>query len=212
MIKSISYDQNEILKWITDLYLDGKEFYIDPCYSKGEFYKNKDSKIKEPVYKFDTVPQYDDVNLLDCRDLDKFCNGSADSIIFDPPFLATTGQSLLEEDNNNHMLKRFGYYSNEKELHQFYIDSINTFYNVLSDNGILVFKCQDKVSSGKQYFTHDFIYNNAIKCGFYAEDLFILLAKNRLVADWQIKNQKHARKFHCYFWVFRKCDRRIQYV
>lgn len=26
--------------------------------------------------------------------------------------------------------------------------------------------------------------------GFYPKDLFILLAKNRIVADWQVKNQK----------------------
>ena len=29
------------------------------------------------------------------------------------------------------------------------------------------------------------------------------LARNRLVANWQ-RNQQHARKYHSYFWVFRK--------
>ena len=47
---------------------------------------------------------------------------------------------------------------------------------------------------------------------FYPKDLFILLAKNRLVADWQPKNQKNARKFHSYFWVFQKCSKKIEYV
>ena len=42
-------------------------------------------------------------------------------------------------------------------------------------------------------------------------DLFILLAKARLVADWQAKNQQHARKFASFFWVFKKCDKRIIY-
>ena len=52
--------------------------------------------------------------------------------------------------------------------------------------------------------SHVFIMNEAVKLGFYPKDLFILLAKNRLVADWQVKNQKNARKFHSYFWVFEK--------
>ena len=56
--------------------------------------------------------------------------------------------------------------------------------------------------------THTFIQNEAEKLGFYTKDLFILLAKNRLVAKWQLKNQKHARKFHCYFWVFEKNNKK----
>ena len=83
---------------------------------------------------------------------------------------------------------------------------------MLDNKGILIFKCQDKVSSGKQYMSHCFIYNEAIKIGFYPKDLFILLAKNRLVADWQLKNQKNARKFHSYFWVFEKNNKKINYI
>ena len=83
---------------------------------------------------------------------------------------------------------------------------------MLQKNGILIFKCQDKVSSGKQYFSHVFIVNEAIKRGFYCKDMFVLLAKNRIVADWQLKNQKNARKFHSYFLVFEKSDKKIDYV
>lgn len=50
--------------------------------------------------------------------------------------------------------------------------------------------------------------NEAVRTGFYPKDLFILLVKNRLVADWQIQNQKNARKFHSYFWVFEKSDKK----
>jgi hypothetical protein len=118
--------------------------------------------------------------------------------------LATTGKSLKIDNDSNKINKRFGVYPSEAELNQFYVDSIKEAYRVLKTNGVLIFKCQDKVSSGKQYMSHCFIYNEAIKQGFYAKDLFILLAKNRLVADWQAKNQKHARKYHSYFWVFVK--------
>ena len=164
----------------------------------------------EYVHRFDILPYSDTVIYADCRNL-PLDNCSLNCIMFDPPFLATTVKSLKEE-NGNIINKRFGVYSNEKELHQFYIDSMKEFYRILKDKGILIFKCQDKVSSGKQYMSHVFIMNEAVKLGFYPKDLFILLAKSRIVADWQLKNQKNARKFHSYFWVFQKCDTQIQYV
>ena len=132
--------------------------------------------------------------------------------MFDPPFLATTGKSLKESKNNNIINKRFGVYPNEKELHQFYIDSLKEAYRILIDGGILIFKCQDKVSSGKQYLSHVFIINEAIKIGFYPKDIFVLLAKNRIIADWQVKNQKNSRKYHSYFLVFEKSNKKISYV
>lgn len=208
MIKSISYDQGEIIRDILNLHVPEHKIDCDPTYSKGIFYTN--TSIETPRYKFDILPYNDTVIYADCRNL-PLDNCSLNCIIFDPPFLATTGKSLKEE-NGNIINKRFGVYSNEKELHQFYIDSMKEFYRILKDKGILIFKCQDKVSSGKQYMSHVFIMNEAVKLGFYPKDLFILLAKSRIVADWQLKNQKNARKFHSYFWVFQKCDTQIQYV
>ena len=43
----------------------------------------------------------------------------------------------------------------------------------------------------------------AIKLGLYHKDLFVLLAKSRLIGG-NHKNQFHARKFHSYFLVFQK--------
>jgi hypothetical protein len=132
--------------------------------------------------------------------------------MFDPPFLATKGKSLEIDNNSNKINKRFGVYPDELQLHQFYIDSMEEQYRVLKENGILIFKCQDKISSSKQYVSHCFVWQEAIKIGFYPKDLFVLLAKNRIVADWQAKNQKNARKFHSYFWVFEKSNKIIKYI
>ena len=70
----------------------------------------------------------------------------------------------------------------------------------------------DKVSSGTQYMSHVFIANEAEKVGFYAKDLFVLLAKSRLTASWQAVNQQNARKYHCFFWVFEKDGKKVQYI
>jgi len=209
LIKSISYDQSEIIQDILTLHVPQHKIDCDPTFSTGNFYKN--TGIAEPEYKFDIFPQCEGVTFADCRNLPLQAN-SLHCIMFDPPFLATTGKSLTEPSNNNLINKRFGVYPNEKALHQFYIDSLREAYRILKDHGILIFKCQDKVSSGKQYMTHVFVMNEAVKLGFYPKDLFILLAKNRLIADWQARNQKNARKYHCYFWVFEKCNKRILYI
>lgn len=209
VISSISYDQSEIINNILLLHTNNHVIDCDPTYSKGNFYKN--TGIKEPIYKFDINPQTDDTIQADVRNL-PLENKSIQTIMFDPPFLATTGKSLVVNNDNNIIAKRFGVFNSEKELHQFYIDAMIEMYRILDDNGILIFKCQDKISSGKQYLSHVFIINEAIKIGFYPKDLFILLAKSRLVAEWQAKNQKNARKFHSYFIVFEKSNKRISYI
>lgn len=206
MIKSISYDEQEIISWILKLHCK-TSIELDPTYSKGNFYKGN---FSEPRYKFDLYPQLDDVVKANAENL-PLENQSITTMIFDPPFLATKGKSLNENNNSNVINKRFGVYPTEIELHQFYVNALIEFYRILKDDGILIFKCQDKVSSGKQYFSHKFIMNEAEKIGFYSKDLFILLAKNRIVADWQLKNQKNARKFHSYFIVFEKSSKKINY-
>lgn len=208
LIKSISYDQSEIIRWILQLHVPSGRIDCDPTYSIGNFYKN--TGIDEPEYKFDINPQVEGVEFGDSRHL-PLDDKSINCLMFDPPFLATTGKSLKQDDGHNIINKRFGVYPSEQELHQFYIDSLKEAYRILKDKGILIFKCQDKISSGKQYMSHCFIYNEAVKIGFYPKDMFVLLSKNRLVADWQLKNQKNARKFHSYFWVFEKTNKRILY-
>jgi len=207
MIKSISYNEEEIIEWILQLHCK-TTIELDPTYSKGNFYKGN---IQKPKYKFDLYPQLQDVIKAnaECLPLD---DCSINTIMFDPPFLATKGKSLTIDNGSNKINKRFGVYPTEKELHLFYQNSLKEFYRILKKDGILIFKCQDKVSGGKQYFSHNFIINEAEKLGFYTKDLFILLAKQRLVADWQLKNQKNARKFHSYFIVLQKTNKKISYL
>jgi len=207
IIKSISYKQDDIINSIIKLHCKS-QIEIDPTYGNGNFYKGK---VKEPTFKLDINQKFNDVipaNVLNLPIKDNIIN----TAIFDPPFLATTGKSLEIENSSNKINKRFGVFSKEKELHTFYSHAIKEFYRVLKNKGILIFKCQDKISSGKQYLSHVFIIKEAEKVGFYVKDLFILLAKNRLIANWQRDNQKNARKFHCYFIVLQKTDKVIRYM
>lgn len=208
LIKSIGYDQGKIIQNILRLHVPEGKIDCDPTYSTGAFYKG--TGVDPPDLRFDIKPQAEGVVEADAREL-PLEDCSVSCMMLDPPFLATTGKSLVEETGNR-INRRFGVYPNEKSLHQMYRDIIHEAYRVLKKDGILIFKCQDKVSSGKQYLSHVFVINTAVKTGFYPKDLFVLLAKNRLVADWQHRNQKTARKFHCYFVVFQKRDTKIKYV
>lgn len=206
VIKSISYNQEEIIEDIINLHVPQGYIDLDPTYSKGNFYKS--GRIQEPTLKYDISPQADDIKYQNCTKLPQG-NNRLQCIMFDPPFLAATGKSL-KTDKGNITARRFGIYENELKLHKFYKDSMMEFYRVLNKNGVLIFKCQDKVSSGKNYFTHSIIMMQALGIGFYPKDLFVLLTKNRIISG-KHKNQIHTRKFHSYFWVFEKKNSKINY-
>lgn len=194
LVKSISYSQDEILNWIIQLHCPNG-FDLDPTYSKGLFYKN----IPEPLLKFDISPQRKDVHQADCTNL-PLDNKSVDSIMFDPPFLVSWGKV-----HNYPCEKRFGYFPNRKSLREMYKKSIEEFYRILKLGGYLIVKCQDFTASGSEKATdmnHALVYQWATDTGFWAKDIFILLAKSRIYNP-SVK-QKTARKFHSYFWIFKK--------
>ena len=208
LVKSIGYDQGEIIRNILKLHVPEGRIDCDPTFSTGAFYNG--TGIDAPLYRFDISPQRSDVVQSDARHL-PLADSSISCMMLDPPFLATKGKSLNGTDGNI-INRRFGVYPDEKSLHRCYSDMLAEAYRVLKSDGILIFKCQDKVSSGKQYMSHVYIMNEAVRTGFYPKDLFIPLAKSRLVANWQKQKQRNSRKYHSYFWVFQKNNRRIEYA
>lgn len=194
LIKSISYDQQEIINNILKLYNKGQPIHFDPCYNVGGFYKN--GVVSDPVLKSDINPQLESVLKLDVRDL-PFDASSIKSIIFDPPFIVS-GNSKCK------MAQRYGSFSSLEELKTFYKDSLISLQRVLKHGGLLIFKFQDFIIGRKQHLILPYIYSVARELNFAVRDLFILLAKNRIGYQ---QNQNHARKYHCYFLVL-KCNKR----
>jgi len=193
---SVGYDQDEILRSISILHNAGNPFECDPTYSKGVFYRN----FPEPRLKFDLVPQLPEVRQADCRAL-PLAGASVQSIMFDPPFVMSG--DTHKEIKTGKIMDRFSCFQNYKELTALYYPAIFEMYRILKPGGLLVFKCQDSVSSGQQYMTHIDTTTWAQEAGFYAKDLFILINSNLLMGPFW-KNQQHARKAHSYFLVFRK--------
>lgn len=206
MIRSVNTSQEEILQNIIDLYLGGRDIECDPTYSKGVFYKGK---INRPTLTFDLKPIDSGVIQADCRKL-PVKDSTIESICFDPPFVISSGPSLDNpKEGSNIISKRFACFKSPKEMYTMYSDSLKEFYRVLRDKGFLIFKCQDTVSSGKQYLSSWFIIDRASKIGFYPRDVFVLVAKSRLIG--RINKQYHARKFHSYFLVLEKKKINIDY-
>lgn len=199
MIPSISYDQHEILLWIRQLFLNGEQFECDPTFSKGNFYPNKMDVIIDdsvlPGYMFDISPQSDFSKQADCTNL-PFINDFLVSLIFDPPFLSKTGKGSI-------MKERFGEFPSMSALWKFYQKSAVEFKRILQPGGILVWKCQNTIMGGKQWWSVQFIISICEKLGLDLIDEFVLLSKHRMERTGKY-TQRHARKFHSYFLVFRK--------
>jgi len=196
IIRSVFDNQHDLIKGIMSLY-NIDRFDLDPTYGKGGFYR--DGIVSEPIARFDINPQFEYVGEADCCDL-MIASGSIQSMIFDPPFIA----SGRNKEDTGIIYGRFSKVpGNMSELLSFYSRSLQEFYRVLEMDGLLVFKCQDVVHAGKNYFTHVHIYNVAQRMGFRPVDLFVLVSSSRM-SQWNMKKQRHARKYHCFFWVFRK--------
>lgn len=191
VISSVAYNDKEAIQSIMALHTNNKPFELDPCYSIGNFYRK--TGIECPKYKFDIDPHCDNVIQADVIHLP--LKDKVNSIIFDPPFMfGTHGQT-----KNNRMNKRFTMFDSYQELVDMYIGALKEFKRLLKKGGILAFKCQDYTDS-RTTMTHCLVYTWATELGFYAKDLFILIAPIRIFNPGLV--QRHARKFHSYWWVF----------
>lgn len=207
VIKSVDYDQNIIIKNILKLHIPSGKIDCDITYSKGNFYKK--SGVETPRLIFDKFPQTQDT--LPLGETIPLENESLDSIMVDLPFIVGGVKVVHEYDQGSCIIgKRFEQFRSIKDLFESYDHWISESYRVLKPNGVLIFKCQDTISSKRQYLTHVSSIISMSKVGFYIKDLFILLAKNRIISP-KHKNQQHARKYNSYFIVAEKKDSKIKY-
>jgi len=196
VIFSLSFDERKIIQAIIELYNNGEPFDVDPTYSQGRFWQG----LPQPLQKFDLYPQ-----TADTRQANSHClpleDESVGSVMFDPPFVIKN----VKRDNAKlgKIEKRFFGYPTMLDLHMHYTESLQEFFRILRPGGIVAFKCQDTTTGGINYPIHGDVLYYARSCGFAFEDIFILGNKQIMLAP-NLANQKHARKSHCYFLVFRK--------
>ena len=221
VIRSIGYNQHEILYNIMQMHNDGKPFDCDPTYSIGNFYgkfnitkvngETIEIEIPAPKYKFDVCPQVEGVEKIEPLGKLPLEDSSIDSICVDLPFVISCGPSMNTPDvdengnkvKNNLISRRFASYYPVAELLKSYKHFLKESYRVLKEDGILVWKTQGTITGSKFLVSPYYSRLIAESIGFDSLDEFILLAKNRLVSG-KINKQQHARSFHSYFLVFKK--------
>lgn len=198
LVRTISFDQDEILKWIINLHNEGRGFELDATYGSGGFYK--DPSTPRPTYAYDLSPRWENITKGDSRELPHE-EESIHSIIFDPPFVM---KNVARKDAKLGLIEgRFSGLGNRENLLSMYKDSLAEFWRILRWKGIVAFKCQDVVSGGKQHWIHHEVMKLGEEIGFYIKDLFILCRKGVMWSP-NMKNQQHARRHHCYFIVLKK--------
>ena len=196
-IKSVSYDQQEILLSIMEL-CQIERFDADLTYGNGQFWK----EIGKPLNRFDIDDSLSDLTAA-CSSVETpLADGSISSCMFDPPFLTYVRQGR-EGNGNMVMAKRFAGYWRYDELAEHYQQTAKEAGRIIKKKGVFVVKCQDIIHNHKMHCTHA----NMIQwCAewFRLKDLFVLPAKHRMPSPNRAGSQKHARIFHSYFLVFER--------
>ena len=191
VITSVADSQDEILRGIMTLYNDCKPFDCDLTYSIGNFYR----KVPAPIHKYDKYPQIDDVKTLDeAYDL---APNSFGSVVVDLPFI------IHNEHSYTKMCDRFNNFSTPEELFKANDEMLDLSYRLLKKRGLLIIKTMDVGWCGKQYWVSNYILNKAEEIGYEHIDTFILNPKTKIIFNAGI-TQHCARKWHSYFYVFRK--------
>jgi len=195
-ISSVFDKESELLKGVIGLHFDNK-VEADFTYSKGAMWKN--FKGKEPTKKFDLTPQTKDTIKADISKHIPAEENSIESGVFDPPFLIKP-----EGLKKGMMVERFTSFPNINSLWKFYKGSLKEIKRVLKPGGKLLVKIQDVLPTHQNYFSAAEMYNMAVAEGFVPVDRAILYSRRRMPLAPIIKTQKHFRKSHVDYWVFKK--------
>lgn len=193
IIKSVSDSQTEILSNILRLHIHKETFDCDLTYSKGVFYQH----IPQPKLRFDKYPLDESIMPLErATDIE---DASLHSIVIDLPFIVKDYKSA----QTSMIAQRFDYFSSVKELYETNASMISLAFRKLHKNGFLIMKTMDFVFGSSQHWVGNFVQNTANELGFVLYDTFILVSRTKILTTMGEK-QHFARKYHSYFFVFRK--------
>ncbi|MBQ0727090.1 MAG: hypothetical protein KBT77_07065 [Thalassolituus oleivorans] len=213
LVLSAYTDGNEnVFPHVLDLHVPKGSRVADVTWGRGVFWK----KVPKDEYQ---VIGTDIAMGIDCRNL-PYEDGSFDCVVLDPPYMegfyrknnehkAGSGShsSLARAYSNGDEINSDIDNSGTKKWHaavtDMYFKASREAFRVLRKKGILIVKCQDEVSAGKQWLTHVEIINELESIGYYTKDLFVVVRTGKPAVS-RLINQVHARKNHSYFLVFIK--------
>jgi DNA modification methylase len=202
----------EVFPQVLDLHVESGSKIADVTYGKGVFWKNVPNAAFD-VHGTDIDPEKSPTDeAVDCRDL-PYPDGSFDCVVLDPPYaegyFRRNAASLAGQSSHKPFRDAYSTGDSTDATHSKYHEAVLDLYfaagaearRVLHDDGTLIVKVQDEVSSNTQELTHIQITNRYADLGFHAKDLFVVIRSNRPSVN-GLDKQVHARKNHSYFMVY----------
>ena len=185
---------------ILRLYARPGQVIVDPTFGHGRFWKLVDHAQYD-------ARRTDLAEGVDLRSL-PYTNESVDLEVIDPPYRYTPAKNTKQDDVPGHGVVDALYnlqaakLTNTAAVVDLYVAGFVEAHRVLRHGGFLVVKCQDTVQDGKNLWVHDILRERAEVLGFAMRDMLIVNPRSVLATRWE--RQRHLRKAHSYFLIFRK--------
>ena len=195
-------NNNEVFLDILRLYVTEGSAIADLTWGRGNFWVG----IDRSKYKLVRLDKYAPCDVkADFRAV-PLADESQDAVVFDPPYVTRMGFKKRSKQNPNGSNQKFAFGldasgpKNEREIDELYAAGTAEARRILKRGGILILKTMDT-----QKWRHVELANLP---GFKLIDLLVVVTKGK--PPGKPYPQKHSRKNHSYFMVFRKLRRPTQ--
>jgi hypothetical protein len=195
LLKTSHGNNEDAFAAILAIYARPGQRIVDPTFGSGVFWKRID------------VAQYDayltDLGSggPDMRDLPGDAE-SVDLVVLDPPYRYTPTANQAHPALDTRYSLKASAPTRTQGVIELYVDGIKSANRILKRGGFCVAKCQDTVQDGKQIWVHCELMSRAESLGFACRDIVVVTQETPTKSRWE--NQRHLRKAHSYFLVFRK--------
>lgn len=203
----------EVLKDILALYAKPGDRILDMTYGEGKFWRGIDTGEYDLLTNDLFKPNPSGHN-YDFRRIDSVPDSSCDMAILDPPYTHGIGAKGMHADlshrygvkatKKGHIRTNWGFMFTSlsaQYITKMYKGGMAEAWRRLKLGGILVVKTQDEIESGKQVWRH---FDLRFFSGLKLIDMFVVTQVGKPLM--RHKHQKHARKNHSYFMVYRKIE------
>jgi DNA methylase len=216
-VQTVHFGTNaDLIAEVCRLYAQPDMLVADVTYSTGRFWrKTNPGRFRFLASDLIAVPG---VIAADFRAL-PYHTDSIDIVVFDPPYSHNSSGATGQGQNGEYAAASTRYDGHvttggmyHADIMELYRDGMAEAYRVLKpDGGQLWVKCKDETQREIQCWSHIEVYEMAMKIGFCARDLFLLVPPTGQPAGrWAGREQRHAYKAHSFLWVFTRPDERYR--